>query len=177
MWKFKYIRVDREEVEIGHYATEGEAKTARDMMVGFGATCSEPFEVLGEAPSADDYVGALVDKFRIYFQNEMAVLETRWISYYIFYYFLQTTLRRIRRFIREEIPPNLNKRKFGEDKVREFALYHEEYLSRVAAIIKEQAGLYGPMDGSAFESLGEDLKKLAREVKTRKVTPVRKKKR
>lgn len=64
MWKFKYIRADRTEVEMGPYATEEETQEERDKMAGFGAICSEPFEVPGEAPQKKgSYVDQKVSEF------------------------------------------------------------------------------------------------------------------
>ncbi|MBI5148407.1 hypothetical protein HZA33_01880 [Candidatus Pacearchaeota archaeon] len=44
-WIFRYIRGDLEEIDIGPYKTQEEAKGHRDKMSGFGAICSAPIEV------------------------------------------------------------------------------------------------------------------------------------
>lgn len=49
-WIFRYLRGDRNEVEMGPYKTRTEAQTERDRMASFGAMCSDPIEV------AEDYV-------------------------------------------------------------------------------------------------------------------------
>lgn len=47
-WIFRYIRADREEIDMGFYPTEYLTKKARDEMSKFGAICSEPIEVSDE---------------------------------------------------------------------------------------------------------------------------------
>jgi len=49
-WIFRYIRADREEIDMGPYSTREVAEEARKKMSSFGAICStEPIEV------SDDY--------------------------------------------------------------------------------------------------------------------------
>ena len=44
-WIFRYIRVDREEIDMGPYKTREEAQQAANEMASFGAICSSPIEV------------------------------------------------------------------------------------------------------------------------------------
>jgi len=170
MWKFKYLRADKAEIEMGPYGTKKEAKTNRDKMASIGALCSEPFEVPGKAPSRDDdYVDAKMDAFYEYFQEEMAVLSQRGITFQIFYDFLCSSIRRIKLVIREAVPAILKEEEFGKEKAQEFATYRTEYLLRVAAIIKEEANCHSPADGSVWESLSEQLMKLAEEVESDRI--------
>ena len=45
IWIFRYVRADREEIDMGPYITKEEAEKASNKMAGFGALCSSPFEV------------------------------------------------------------------------------------------------------------------------------------
>ena len=49
MWIFRYLRADREEIDMGPYPTKEKAQKERDKMASFGATCSEPIK------KPDDY--------------------------------------------------------------------------------------------------------------------------
>lgn len=170
MWKFNYIRADLEEVAMGGYATKGIAVIERNRIASFGALCSEPFEVPGEAPiRVGRYVDIKVAKFDSYFRKEMATLSEKGITYQIFYDFLYTAIRRIKLVIREAVPAVLEEEKFGKEKVQEFAAYRAEYLLRVAYIIIREANYYSSSDGSAWESLSERLVKLAEEVVNDKI--------
>ncbi len=44
-WIFRYIRADRQEIDMGPYTTEDEARKARDNMAGLGALCTPPIRV------------------------------------------------------------------------------------------------------------------------------------
>ena len=44
-WIFRYLRADREEIDVGPYDTSEEANTEKDKMASFGAMCSDPIEV------------------------------------------------------------------------------------------------------------------------------------
>jgi len=170
MWKFNYLLADIAEVKMGPYATKVIAMIERDRMVSFGALCSEPFEVPGEAPSRDgSFVDELVARFDSYFRKEIATLLEEGVTYQIFYDFLYTAIRRMKLVIREAVPAVLKEEDFGKEKVQEFATYRAEYLLRAADIIRREANCYRPSDGSAWESLSERLVKLAEEVVNDKI--------
>jgi hypothetical protein len=44
-WIFRYLRADREEIDMGPYETQQKAQEERDNMASFGAMCSPPIEV------------------------------------------------------------------------------------------------------------------------------------
>ena len=175
MWKFEYFRADRQWGQIGPYPTEEKAKKERDNMVSFGATCSEPFEVPGEVPKKDgSYVDNKVSIFESYFKKEIAILRGEGITYQISYEFLNTLIQRAELFIGENTPFILTEEDFHEDvpkgkakeEIGKFKRQREEYLSRVAGIIEREASRYSPVDGSFWESVSEELKKLAKVVET-----------
>ncbi|MBS3071188.1 hypothetical protein J4407_02735 [Candidatus Pacearchaeota archaeon] len=44
-WIFRYLRADREEIDLGPYNTKQEAKITRDNYSSHGVKCTEPIEV------------------------------------------------------------------------------------------------------------------------------------
>ena len=44
-WIFRYLRADREEIEIGPYESKEVAQKERDQMASYGALCTPPIEV------------------------------------------------------------------------------------------------------------------------------------
>jgi hypothetical protein len=174
MWKFKYFRADRKFIEMGPYATKKGADAERDKMASYGATCTNSFEVPGEVPKKDgSYVDNKVSIFKSYFQKEISILEAEGITYYISSEFLEMLVqRRLKLFIGENtpfVPVGDDAEGFPEEKIEEFKQDRDEYLSRVADIIENEASQYSPADGSFWESLSGSLKRLAKAVKTGEV--------
>lgn len=176
MWKFKYIRADRVEVETGPYATEEEAQEERDKMASFSAICSEPFEVPGETPQRKgSYVDQKVSELEIYFQKELAILEQKGITINIAYDFLRTSIRRIEMFIKENapfIPKGNTIKNFSSEDIKKFKKERDGYLARVIKIIESKANYYDPLDGSYWESVGERLRELAKKIANKKTTEI-----
>lgn len=143
-------------------------------MVSFGATCSDPFEVPGEAPSRKgEYVGIKVSEFGAYLQKELEILGQQGITYAIAYDFLKTSIGRIKLFISAGapfVPKSKDAKDFSPVDIKKFRQQRSEYLSRVAEIIQGRANSYDPLDGSFWESVGEELNKLAKTIKARKGT-------
>lgn len=168
MWKFRYLRADKAEVDMGPYATKEECQEERDKMAGFGAICSEPLKVPGEAPSRKgSYVEQKVNEFKIYFPKELAILEQKGLTINISYDFLRTSIRRIELFIKENapfVPSEDTVKGFSSEDIQKFEKERDEYLSQVAELIKTRASYYDPLAGSFWESVGEKLNELAKSI-------------
>lgn len=97
----------------------------------------------------EQWLNTNVGRFEKYLDLELQLLKAEGVTYYIVYEFLETTLKRIKLYIQENM---------GRNQEREL------YLGRVAAIVRHQAARYDWTDGSFWEDFTGKLNSFAEEI-------------
>lgn len=156
-WTFRYTRADEREIELKPpFETEEEAREGMRKMTEMGAICTGPYRIEEEAPAK-----TAIERFKRYLSLELKVLEDPSINYWIFYEYLKSMILRLKINI---IANNRN-----EEASAEMASRNNSYLQETADYLETKSKSYDPLDGSAWESVGEELLALAEIVRTGKI--------
>jgi hypothetical protein len=165
---FKYLRADRQGVEVGPFLGQDEAEKARGTMKHAGAVVTEVYPVDGDAEKlailkaqSEGYVKGLIKAFKSYLRKELDVLKDDKINYDIVYEYLKELKVRVRRYVKSNDPSLKEMSK--DELVRKFARCGKAYRKGVAVALLKTAEHYSPIDGSVSEDIGETLVKLSRE--------------
>ena len=164
---FNYLRADLSESRIGPFDYEFEAETRKQRFLSFGATCSSVFPTDDEPPKKkDNYAEQKLDEFKNFFGKEMALLEAPGVSYSIVYQFLLTLIYHIKLYVAKN---DWSKSEFAETIAGKTGYPPNFYLEEIAKFLLKEAGYYNPLDGSVPEDIGEELKKLAQQIRSGQV--------
>lgn len=165
---FKYLRADRQEVELGPFSQDT-AQKKRERMEEFGAQCSNvypvkvsPEEYTRLQVERESYVAGKVAEFKKYLSAELNVLDAVH-SYNIIYNYINSLRGRISEFLEQEtpgVPPNV----YLAEVEAKFALYRAEYLLEISQELARRFSHYSPMDGSVPEDIGNLLQELSKEI-------------
>jgi len=162
-YAFNYLRADREEKMLGPF-TKKEAEKRRSKFMGCGALCSEIFPTEEDPPvKKDNYAEQKITEFADFFRKEMGLFKTESIGYNIIYQFMLTMIYHIKLYVAEH---DWSKSKYIDTIVKQTGYPPNFYLEEAAKILSDEADLYGPADGSVWESLAEELNLLAKQVKS-----------
>lgn len=160
-YTFKYLRADRQEVEMKpSFDTSEEAERGRQSMISVGAVCSEVYLIEKTSPaitSTDDYFEKKISQFNSYLEKELEVIVHEGVKFNIVYGYLLELPERILRFVRGNAP--------YIPKMAEGGLFdrldRQIYLVGVSEKLMSRAQGYSPMDGSVPEDIGKILKNLS----------------